>query len=47
VATDPMPLRSIRIPDAIWQAAQAKADERHENLSEVVRQALTRYARKK
>ena len=47
MTTDPMPLRSIRIPDRIWQAAQAKADERNENLSEVVRQALTRYARKK
>ena len=43
----PMPLRSVRVPDAVWQAAQAKADEREENLSEVIRKALERYAKAK
>ena len=44
---NPMPLRSVRVSDAVWQAAQAKADERGENLSEVIRQALERYGKKK
>ena len=43
----PMPLRSVRVPDAVWTAAQAKADERNENLSEVIRKALERYASRK
>ena len=43
----PMPLRSVRVSDAVWIAAQAKADERNENLSEVIRKALERYASRK
>lgn len=38
------PLRSVRIPDDIWQAAQAAAAERGESVSEVIRRALRRYA---
>ena len=41
----PMLLRSVRVSDAVWVAAQAKADERGENPSEVIRKALERYAR--
>ena len=44
---DPMPLRSVRVSDPVWIAAQAKADERNENLSEVIRKALERYANRK
>ena len=44
---DPMPLRSVRVSDAVWIAAQAKADERNENLSGVIRTALERYASRK
>lgn len=40
------PLRSIRIPDATWHAAQAKAKERGESVSDVVRRALERYAKR-
>lgn len=41
------PRRSVRVPDDVWHAAQAKADERGDNLSEVIRAALARYAKRK
>jgi antitoxin component of RelBE/YafQ-DinJ toxin-antitoxin module len=41
------PLRSVRVPDDVWQAAQARAAEKGESVSDVVRRALTRYARRK
>ena len=44
---EPMPLRSVRVSDAVWQAAQAKAEERGELISEVIRAALMRYAKSK
>lgn len=37
------PKRSIRIPDATWQPALAKARRRGETLNEVIRAALERY----
>ena len=43
----PMPLRSVRVSDAVWTAAQANADERNENLSEIIRKALERYVKTK
>ena len=43
----PMPLRSVRVSDAVWLAAVAKADERNENLSEIIRRALERYVKTK
>lgn len=41
------PKRSIRVPDDLWQAALAKAAERGEDLSAVVREALKRYVNRK
>lgn len=41
-----IPHRTIRIPDDEWHAAQEKAKERGETLSEVIRRALRRYAAK-
>lgn len=41
-----MTAKSVRVPDALWKAAQTKADERGEVLSEVIRRALERYARR-
>jgi hypothetical protein len=41
------PLRSMRIPDEIWFAAQDAAAERGENISDEVRKFLIRYAAKK
>lgn len=35
--------RAIRIPDDLWAAALAKAAERGETVSDVVRAALARY----
>jgi hypothetical protein len=43
---EPMHLRSVRVSKTTWKAAQAKADERGENLSEVIRKALERYAKR-
>ena len=37
-------VRTVRIDDALWDAAQAKAAEQGENLSEIIRGALTGYA---
>jgi hypothetical protein len=39
-----VPHRTIRVPDDEWRAAQEKAAERGETLSEVIRRALKRYA---
>lgn len=40
------PMRSFRIPDDVYDAAKAKAAERGETLTEVVRKALERYAKR-
>jgi hypothetical protein len=40
-----MVMRSIRVPLALWTAAKDKADERGENISDVIREALERYVR--
>ena len=34
---------SIRVPDELWKAAQARAKRRGETLTQVMRQALERY----
>lgn len=47
VARPTMIMRSIRVPLALWNAARAKADERDENISDVIRAALERYVRSK
>jgi len=41
------PLRSFRIPDDVYKAAQAKAAERGETVSSVVVDSLKRYAKRK
>jgi hypothetical protein len=47
VAKPPMVMRSIRVPAKLWEAAKAKADEREENISDVIREALERYVKRK
>lgn len=42
-----MVLRSVRVPLALWNEARAKADERGESISDVVRDALERYVRRR
>jgi antitoxin component of RelBE/YafQ-DinJ toxin-antitoxin module len=41
----PMKSRVIRVPDALWERAKKRADERGETVSEAVRKFLERYAR--
>jgi predicted HicB family RNase H-like nuclease len=40
------PLRSFRIPDEVYRAAQAAAAESGESVSDVVRQALEQYVKR-
>lgn len=47
VAKLPMVMRSIRVPERLWNEAKAKADERCESISDVVREALEAYLRRK
>jgi hypothetical protein len=42
----PMVMRSLRVPLPLWEAALAKAAERHENISDVIREALERYVKR-
>lgn len=39
-----MKSRVIRVPEKVWAAAMAKADEKGETVSEAVRKFLERYA---
>jgi hypothetical protein len=41
------PRRTIRVPDALWDAAAAKAEENGESVSDVIRRALERYVRRR
>lgn len=43
----PMVMRSHRYPAALYDAAMAKAEERGENLSDVLREALERYVKRR
>lgn len=45
VSKPKMVMRSLRVPEKLWEAAKAKADEREENISDVIRKALERYVR--
>lgn len=39
------PPRSVRIPDAVWQAAKAEAERRGETVTDAIVRFLRRYAR--
>lgn len=39
------PIRTVRIDDDLWSRAQARAAERGETVSEVLRRCLQRYVR--
>ena len=43
---DGTPLRNVRVPDDLWDAAMSKALERGETLSEVIRKALEKYVQR-
>jgi hypothetical protein len=36
-------IRTVRVDDALWEAAQAKAKRRREGVSDVIRRALLAY----
>jgi hypothetical protein len=40
------PARAVRVEDALWKAAQERAAERGETVSDVIRRALERYTRR-
>lgn len=40
-----IPGRSIRVPDDVWQAAQAEAARRNETVTDAVVRFLRRYGR--
>lgn len=40
-----VPLRAVRVDDELWQAAQKRAAERGETVSDAVRAFLRRYTR--
>ena len=40
------PLRNVRVSDDLWNAAMAMAEQRGETLSDVIRRALERYAKR-
>lgn len=42
----PLTPRSVKVPDALWNAAKAVAAARDETLSEVIRAALDRYVKR-
>lgn len=40
------PPRAVRVSDDLWAAALAKADERDETVTDVIRRALERYVKR-
>lgn len=42
----PTPIRAVRVPDEVWQAAQAKAEAQGTTVTAVVLAALQRYVRR-
>lgn len=42
---EPMKQRMIRVPEPLWLAAQERADEKGETVSEAIRKFLKRYTR--
>lgn len=43
---NPTPIRTVRVPDDVWQAAQDRAAEKGESVSAVIVRALKRYGKK-
>ena len=44
---NPTPIRTVRVPDDVWQAAQDRAAEKGESVSAVIVRALRRYGKPK
>lgn len=41
------PLRAIRVDDELWKAAQAKAEAEARTVSDVIREALRKYVKRR
>ena len=41
--SDKTPRRTVRVGDELWDASKTKAQERGDNLSEVIRAGLSNY----
>lgn len=41
------PARAVRVPDGLWHAAQEKATQRGETVSDVIRRALEKYVKER
>ena len=41
------PIRTVRVPDEVWEAAKAKAEAEGRTVSEVILAALRRYIARK
>lgn len=46
MAKPPMVQKTYRVPAALYEAAMAMAEERQENISDVIREALDRYVKR-
>lgn len=46
MAKPPMIKRTYYVPKALYEAAMDRAEEREENLSDVIREALERYVKR-
>ncbi len=44
-ATGETPRRTVRVPDEVWKAAEKRAKERGENVSDAVRRCLEEYGK--
>ena len=44
---NPTPIRTVRVPGDVWQAAQERAAEKGESVSAVIVRALRRYGKPK
>ena len=46
MAKPPMVQKTYRVPKSLYEAAMEKAEEREENLSDIIREALERYVKR-
>lgn len=47
VPKPPMIMRNVRVPAKLWEAAKAKADGEMTSISDVIREALQEYVKRK
>jgi hypothetical protein len=45
IAAGKTPQRAVRVPDGLWEQAKEAAEQRGENVTQVIKRALVRYIR--